>query len=132
MMGNFSLIIDTHILLWFLLKPEKLMASVRQELSEGEHILYFSVLSIWEIAIKTALKKPDFDVDALVVRNQLLKSGWQEIPFVGLHAIAVRNLHHAHGDPFDQGLIAQAIEENLTLLTSDKKLAQYGPMVRMI
>ncbi len=101
-------------------------------MSEGHNILYFSVLSIWEIAIKAALKKPDFDVDAIIVRNQLLNSGWHEIPFIGSHAVAIRNLPHTHGDPFDRGLVAQAIVENMTLLTGDKILADYGAMVRLL
>jgi PIN domain nuclease of toxin-antitoxin system len=114
------------------MEPARLTRSLRLELSSDGAQLCFSVLSIWEIAIKTARQKPDFNVDAVVVRNQLLNSRWQEVNFVGAHTVAVRNLPPIHSDPFDRGLVAQALVENLQLLTGDKLLANYGPVVRLV
>jgi PIN domain nuclease of toxin-antitoxin system len=119
-------------LLWFLIEPERLKFSLRSELSTDHAQLCFSVLSIWEIAIKAARQRPDFNIDAVTVRNQLLNSGWKEVDFVGAHAVAVRNLPPLHGDPFDRGLVAQALVENLQLVTGDKLLANYGPVVRLV
>ena len=114
------------------MEPERLTPSLRSELSSNDAKLYFSVLSIWEIAIKAARRKPGFNVDAVIVRNQLLNSRWQELDFVGAHTAAVRNLPALHNDPFDRGLVAQASVENLQLVTCDKLLANYGPVVRLI
>jgi PIN domain nuclease of toxin-antitoxin system len=94
--------------------------------------LFFSAISIWEIAIKQALGKPGFDIPAREVRRGLLENGYREVALTGAHGIAVESLPLLHGDPFDRALIAQAMVEDLTLLTSDKKVAQYpGPILKV-
>ena len=123
-----KLLLDTHLLLWAAagsgLSPHA-AALIEDEGSD----LIFSAASIWEVAIKSALKRPEFDVDPAVFRRELLENGYQEMPITGAHAAAVAALPDLHGDPFDRVLIAQAIVEGVTLLTADQAILRYpGPI----
>jgi PIN domain nuclease of toxin-antitoxin system len=92
----------------------------------------FSADSIWEIAIKSALRRPEFRVEPLPFRRNLLNNGYRELAVTGEHAVAVANLPRLHRDPFDRILVAQSIVEGITLLTSDPLVVQYpGPMRRV-
>jgi len=71
--------------------------------------LFFSAMSIWEVVIKAALKRPDFQVDAALLRRELLDLGYEELPITSAHGLAVGALPPIHRDPFDRILIAQAI-----------------------
>ena len=89
----------------------------------------FSTASIWEIVIKNALGRSDFCVDPQQLRNGLIQNDYSELEIRSEHALAVGSLPLIHKDPFDRILIAQAQIENVTLLTSDNKVANYpGPI----
>lgn len=104
---------------------------LRRELDDPQSAPIFSTISIWEISIKAA-KHADFDVDARLSRLTLLESGWRELIFDGEHAVAAGQLPNLHGDPFDRGLLAQAMYEGEELVTADKKMADYGKIVRRV
>lgn len=116
---------DTHILLWALLLPARLDAACREVLESPEHRVYFSAVNIWEIAIKRALDRPDFDVEPEVIHHAALETGFHELPVSALHAAAVRHLPAHHRDPFDRLLIAQARTEPLLLMTDDPLISRY-------
>jgi PIN domain nuclease of toxin-antitoxin system len=118
-------LLDTHILLWALLAPQRLDADWRKILESPEHTIYFSAVNIWEIAIKRALDRPDIDVEPDAVRREALQTGFQELPISGIHAATVRHLPDHHRDPFDRLLIAQAKTEPLLLMTDDAQIARY-------
>lgn len=89
----------------------------------------FSAASLWEIAIKSGLRRRDFDVDPRLLRRGLLENGYTELPVTGAHAVAVDLLPPIHNDPFDRLLIAQAQIEGITLLTVDREIGRYrGPI----
>jgi PIN domain nuclease of toxin-antitoxin system len=94
--------------------------------------LFFSALTIWETAIKSALQKRDFKVDARALRRGLLTNGYRELPITSEHAVAVYSLPHIHKDPFDRLLIAQATVEGITLLTADRQIAKYPGPIRKV
>jgi PIN domain nuclease of toxin-antitoxin system len=125
------LIVDTHILIWALGQPDRLSKELRNELNDPEIAPYFSVISIWEIAIKAARHK-SFAVDANRMRQVLLRDGWRELSFQADHASVAGKLPLLHGDPFDRALIAQAMVEKQTLVTADAGLAEYGTTVRLV
>jgi PIN domain nuclease of toxin-antitoxin system len=77
----------------------------------------FSDASIWEIAIKRGLGRSDFLFDPRETRRQMIENGYEELPVLGQHAVAVDVLPPIHKDPFDRILIAQAMVEGITLLT---------------
>lgn len=123
---------DTHLILWAVKEPERLPTTARELMEDPENELFFSSVTIWEIAIKQALKRSDFVGDSRVIRRGLLDGGFKEIALTSDHAVHVADLPPIHQDPFDRILIAQGISEDITLLTSDMKIAQYpGPIRRV-
>ena len=123
------LLLDTHLLLWAAATPEKLSANARQMINDDSNTLWFSAASLWEIAIKRGLERPDFQVNPVQLRRGLLDNGYQELAVSGLHALAVEHLPPIHKDPFDRMLVAQAAAEGVLLLTADEKVAVYGGAV---
>lgn len=122
------LLLDTHLLLWvagLVTPPKALSKSLRALVSDHSNDLYFSVVSIWEVAIKHALGRQDFAVDPHVFRRGFLDNDYLELPITGAHAAAVASLPPHHRDPFDRMLIAQATVEGITLLTQDAAIAAY-------
>ena len=125
-------LLDTHILLWSASEPGKLSKAAQKLIGNLEHSLYFSAVSLWEIAIKNGLGRADFSVDPAALRRGLLDNGYEELSISGQHAVAVNNLPNLHKDPFDRMLIAQAQLEGITLLTADEAVTQYkGPIKKI-
>lgn len=127
-----KLLLDTHLLLWAAGQPDRLSAAARALLDDPETQPHFSVASIWEIAIKRGLGRSDFKVEPRLLRRGLLDNGYIEVPIVSEHAVAVDGLPNIHRDPFDRLLVAQAMVEGVTLLTSDDTVAKYGGQIRLI
>lgn len=127
-----DLLLDTHVLLWAATDPGRLSQEAVQLLEAAENRLYFSAASLWEIVIKSGLNRPDFRVDAHLLRRGLIANGYLELPVTAQHALGVAHLPAIHKDPFDRLLAAQAEFEGLLLLTVDELLAQYPGPVRRI
>jgi PIN domain nuclease of toxin-antitoxin system len=124
------LLADTQLLVWLADRAEQLPVPVAAILRDGTNELFFSLVSIWETSIKFALGRPDFTIHPSQLREGLLNFGFAELAITTQHVIAVAQLPHIHRDPFDRLLVAQAETEGLTLMTTDKTLAKYGPHVR--
>jgi len=122
-------LLDTQLLLWLAIAPERLPATLPGNLSDRRLPLLYSVVSLWEVAIKTSLGKPGFRVDAAQFRDGLKQQGLQELGIEAEHCLAVQHLPWIHRDPFDRLLVAQAIHNDLTLLTADRTLRSYGHQV---
>jgi PIN domain nuclease of toxin-antitoxin system len=120
-----KLLLDTHILLWAADDNPALSAEARDVIQDTDNTLYFSVASVWEIVIKKALGREDFQVDARVLRRNLLDVGFEELSINAPHALEVAQLPPLHKDPFDRILIAQAMVEGIVLLTHDTNIKQY-------
>lgn len=124
-----NLLLDTHILLRAA-RGVDLGDRLRRLLENPANRLVFSAASIWEIAIKSGLGRPDFDVPSGVFRRGLLEAGYEELPVTGAHAAALQGLPPLHRDPFDRILVAQALVESLTLVTADRTILTYpGPIL---
>ncbi|MCW5954568.1 MAG: type II toxin-antitoxin system VapC family toxin [Propionibacteriaceae bacterium] len=117
------LLLDTHVLLWA--AAGTLPAELAEHIADEDNDLHFSPASIWEIVIKKALGRPDFTVDPTQLHRALIATGYREVPITGRATLQVATLPDLHKDPFDRVLVAQAIEEGLTLLTADRSLAGY-------
>lgn len=126
------LLLDTHLLLWAAGPSPHLSARARRLIDDPDNELVVSAASLWEIAIKSALRRPNFRLDAPLFRRNLLNNGYNELAVTGQHAVAVANLPLLHRDPFDRILVAQSIVEGITLLTSDPRVAQYPAPVRRV
>jgi PIN domain nuclease of toxin-antitoxin system len=126
------LLLDTQIILWAAVSPDRLSKKAQAVLLEEANQLVYSVASLWEVAIKRSLNRADFQVDPRALRHGLLNNGYDELPVLGQHALATDALPLIHRDPFDRLLIAQAVVEGLTLLTADALLATYpGPVEKI-
>jgi PIN domain nuclease of toxin-antitoxin system len=99
---------------------------------DAQNEVYFSAASIWEIAIKSALRRKDFEADCRRVAEALIASGFVELPITAGHAARLADLPLIHRDPFDRMLVAQSATEPMTLLTHDALLSRYGPMVKVV
>ena len=127
-----QLLLDTHLLLWAVVEPERLDVALVVMLEDPLNTPVFSVVSLWELVIKRGLDRPDFQIEPSLLRQALLEAGWRELPVEAHHALAVGQLPPLHRDPFDRLLLAQAQADGLLLITADRQLAQYpGPVRRM-
>jgi len=126
------LLLDTHVVLWAAMQPERLSDEARELLEDRGNQLFFSAASVWEVAIKSARRGAGFDVDPYVLRRGLLGNGYVEIGILGAHTADVAGLPPIHRDPFDRLLVAQARHEGMTLVTADASVAAYGPPVRRV
>jgi PIN domain nuclease of toxin-antitoxin system len=126
------LLLDTQLLLWWAVEPERLPAVVAGHLADPLQPLTLSVVSLWEVAIKASLGRADFQVDATALRLGLLGQGFQELPIRAEHALAVQQLPWIHRDPFDRLLVVQAQLEGLRILSADRHLAAYGDHVQAV
>lgn len=123
-------LLDTQLLLWAAANSARLSAAARAVIENEANTLMFSAASIWEVAIKAGLGRPDFVVDVGAFRAGLLANGYVELPVAGGHAVLVEHLPPHHRDPFDRMLVAQARHDGLLLVTADAQLAAYeGPVL---
>lgn len=122
-------LVDTHLLLWASSEPERLPKIHHQIIANPDNELYFSVVNLWEIAIKTSLGRKDFCIDVSIFRKALKENGYQELVISGEHILLLTTLPQIHKDPFDRILVAQAISAGMYFLTADEVIAQYpGPI----
>lgn len=127
-----NLLLDTHLLVWTATRSDRLSVTAREHINNPANALWFSAVSIWEIGIKRRLERPDFQIDPERLRDRLLHNLYGEIDLTSDHGIAVQSLPPLHRDPFDRVLIAQAVCEDLTLLTADQDIARYpGPILKV-
>lgn len=123
---NGPFLLDTHLILWSASEPERLSPAAARMIGDEASILAFSVVSLWEIAIKNGLRRPGFLVNLRRLRRNLLDGGFREIPVLSEHTIISETLSAHRKDPFDRMLVAQATAEGMTLLSGDAVLAAYG------
>lgn len=121
-------LIDTHIFIWWMERSSRLSKDIFDLLNNPQNKVFLSAASIWEIVIKKAKKKLKTPKD---VEGGIKASGFIPINIEMLHVLEVEKLPIYHNDPFDRILISQARVENLTFITSDKKIWKYNlPMLK--
>jgi PIN domain nuclease of toxin-antitoxin system len=126
------LLLDTHVLLWTIAESRRLSAAARALIGEQDNELTFSSASLWEVAIKAGRGSDDFRIDVSSLRRSLFDNEYAELPMTGAHTVALGSLPPIHRDPFDRMLVAQAIVEGLTLVTSDPAVAKYPGPIRLV
>ncbi|HPQ41364.1 MAG TPA: type II toxin-antitoxin system VapC family toxin [bacterium] len=118
-----NLLLDTHVLLWWLDDPEQILPETRERIADGTNMVYISAVTAWEIAIKKSIGKltaPDN------LEDVIMQAGFTPLPVSIRHAMVVEQLPMHHTDPFDRMLVAQAQLESLTLLTRDRRMSLYN------
>lgn len=129
------LLLDTHIVLWRLTADPRLSKQAIRIMDEEALSTSVSAISIWEVAIKWALRKSRADDMPLSGKSflaELERALIEPLPVQPIHAAAVDDLPMLHGDPFDRFLLATAKQEGMTLLTHDAALAGYGDFVLVV
>lgn len=116
-----SLLLDTHVVLWWLTDAPQLTDDIKQRL-DHEPAVYLSPATIWEIAIKQSIGKLTDPHDLPEIVND---AGFRHLPITADHAVVAGRLPLLHRDPFDRMLIAQARCEGLTLATRDPRIHRY-------
>lgn len=116
-----SLLLDTHVVLWWLLDDATLSDEIKVML-DHEPDVYVSPATIWEVAIKQAIGKLTSPAD---LPEKIRDAGFRELPIVAAHAITAARLPPHHRDPFDRMLVAQAQLEEFTLVTRCAEIRRY-------
>ena len=121
------LLLDTHVFLWWVGASPRLSRRAKTAIANTRNQCFVSVASAWEIAIKVSLGK--LRIDAALDRflpEQLGANGFEPLAIDMKHTARVARLPFHHRDPFDRLLVAQAIEEELAVVTADPVFARYG------
>jgi PIN domain nuclease of toxin-antitoxin system len=126
------LLIDTHVLIGSLLRTSRLSPQTRNILSDRSNEVFFSAVSIWEIAIKASLRRDDFDLPPSTAAAEAVRTGFVELCLHSRTAAHVAALPFHHRDPFDRLLVAQAITHDLHLYTADAALQPYSDRVVLV
>jgi PIN domain nuclease of toxin-antitoxin system len=116
-------LLDTHVLLWWVLDSPRLAPVHAKLIADRGNDIFVSSVTAVEIAIKTSIGKLPELIEPLSAT--LRAEGFSELPLTVDHAEALGQLPPHHADPFDRMLIAQAIVEDLVLLTADRRLSRY-------
>lgn len=114
------LLLDTHVAIWWLDGDRRLSSTTRAAI-EAAAEAYLSVVSLWEMFIKQ--DKGRLDLPAGI--TDALRDDFADLPLTVDHVLGGRALPVVHGDPFDRMLVAQAVWEGLTIVTADRRLADY-------
>lgn len=120
------LLLDTHALLWWRSDPKRLQPLAHEAIAGGEHEIWLSYASVWEIVIKKALGKLNAPDNLLEL---CASDGFHLLPIELPHIAALQTLPPIHRDPFDRMLVAQARVEALILVTNDANMMRYDVKV---
>jgi len=120
-------LIDTHVFIWWTSDVRKLSSRVHNLLLDPSTEAILSMVSIWEMQIKSSLGKLQFRTAlSELVDDEINRNRIELLPLSLSHIYALSNLPHHHRDPFDRILIAQSMEEYLQILSIDEKFDAYG------
>lgn len=125
-MGEVTILLDTHIFLWWLFDDSRLPVGIKEHISNPANIIQVSAASVWEITTKYRLGKlPEASQVAKNVPTWIDKAGFQALAVTPQHAQLAGEWTQPHRDPFDRMLAAQAKLENIYLASVDKELAKF-------
>jgi PIN domain nuclease of toxin-antitoxin system len=117
-----TLLLDTHVVIWWWSKPDRLRRDVRQTIATADLVLV-SAASAWETVVKAALGKLELPA---AFSTMVEDAGFKELPIRFNHATALAALPPHHRDPFDRMLIAQAVTDRATVVTHDPQFKPYS------
>jgi PIN domain nuclease of toxin-antitoxin system len=125
------LLLDTQALVWTLLDDPRLTNTAREAITAPENEILVSPASLWELAIKISLGKYSLNEDfTTFMETRLPQNGFVQLPIHVRHLGVVAGMPFHHRDPFDRLLVAQAIVEQVPIVSSDAALDAY-PITRL-
>ena len=121
------LLLDTHTLFWLDTDPSRLSSTAQGVVRDRQNQVYVSAVTAWELSIKYRLGKLPSAAPLLdSYHASLARYGFRELPLSSSHALAERSLSSPHKDPFDRALVAQALLEELRLVSNDPEVAGFA------
>ena len=120
------LLLDSNAFIWAYARPTELSTAARRALSDAGNDRFVSIASLWEIAIKMSVRKLDFTEDFTKALGDIAAAS---LPITLEHVARIQTLPFHHRDPFDRMMIAQALEEGLTIVTRDRHFQAYDVAV---
>ena len=121
------LLLDTHTFIWWDSEPSRLSQQALAAIGNSNNTLLLSVVSVWEMQIKSQLGKLQFNLPlAEVIESQCQTNQIEILPITLSHVLEINQLPNHHKDPFDRLLIAQSIVEQATLVSGDPIISQYS------
>lgn len=124
------ILIDSHVLLWRLDRKTRLLDPADEAIIDDPSTpVFVSIASLWELAIKAGKGKLKLPAN---FRDKIAEAGIDVLEISTEHALAVAALPALHGDPFDRMLVVQALAGKLTLMTRDRRLADYGVRIHAV
>jgi PIN domain nuclease of toxin-antitoxin system len=124
-----DLLLDTHAFIWYSENDSKLPESIKTEIETADRV-YISIASLWEIAIKLSIGKLSLRSNYESIEASLKPAGISLLPISFTDTVRIMNLPLHHRDPFDRILIAQAINNSLTLVSCDAAFTAYPIQLR--
>ena len=121
-----NLLLDTHIVLWWLADSSDLPAPARLAIANTTNVCFVSAATLWEIEIKRALGKLSIPES---YNDVIARQGFRESSIFRTHAAALRTLPQIHRDPVDRMLVAQAMSDDLVVLTTAEAICKYAVRV---
>jgi PIN domain nuclease of toxin-antitoxin system len=121
-----NLLIDTHVLLWFLKNDSALPTNTKNIIESTQNRCFVSMATYWEIAIKYSLKRLELKSDLINFFELIERSGFEILPITVEQILELSTLNFHHHDPFDRILIAQAKAERLDIITKDAMFSKYN------
>ncbi|MGY1705623.1 type II toxin-antitoxin system VapC family toxin [Geodermatophilus sp. SYSU D00697] len=121
-----TLLLDTHVLLWWLADDHRLTPAMREAISDPATSVAVSAASAWEMSIKAALGKLSVPED---LADEVERHGFDVLPITVEDGLAAGALPRHHDDPFDRMLIAQAVRRRFVLVTADRRFSDYDVLV---
>jgi len=120
-----NLLIDTHAVIWFITKDSRLPDTTLRLIESPDNNCFVSIASLWEMAIKFSLGRLNLNAELDKVFNIISETGFELLPITTTQILLNAELPFHHSDPFDRILIAQAIAENLKIVSKDGQFQNY-------
>lgn len=125
-----NLLLDTHILIWALNDDPQLSDRAKEMILDPANVIYYSVVSIWEVSIKHTSHPNDLEFSGKELSGYCREAGFLSLDIRDKHIYALETLQRPenaprHNDPFDRMLVAQAKAENMCFLTHDSLIPYY-------
>lgn len=121
-----KLLLDTHTLIWFSESAPQLSAKALEEIESPSNVSFISMATFWELAIKFSIGKLQLAKPLYVIMAEVQSNGFLLLPIAPSHILQVETLPFLHRDPFDRMLVAQALSEDITLISNETLFDQYG------
>ena len=120
-----NILLDTHALIWFTEGSEQMSSRALSEIADPKNKKFLSIISLWEIVIKSSSNKLEFNYSLAEVNYFLSLNNIKTLGINTDNLEVLTNLAFYHKDPFDRIIIAQAISENLTIVSADRHFSAY-------